>query len=151
VASVGGFNSDVTLTCSVPSSLGTTTCTISPPTVTGGNGTALVTLNGAIVGVNHGAPLPFQHRGVGQYAMFVFALGTVFAGHPVRRRRAKRALRNVFLGLLLLGLAFGAISCGGGSGSSSSGSNPAPLNGNVTITATSGSITHTVSINVTVQ
>ena len=150
VASVGGFSSDVTLTCSVPSSLGTTACTITPATVKGGSGTALVTLNGAIVGVNHSSPLPFQHRGLGTYATFVFAVGMVFAGQPVRRRRAKRALRYVLLGLLLLGLAFGAVSCGGGGSGGPSGSNPAPLNGNVTITVTGGSITHTATINATV-
>jgi hypothetical protein len=74
----------------------------------------------------------------------------VFAGNPVRNR-SKRALRNIFLAALLLGLMFGAVSCGGGGGGGSSGSNPTPLTGNVTITGTSGSITHTTTINVTVQ
>ncbi len=149
VASVGGFSSDVTLTCSVPSSLGTTACTITPVTVKGGSGMALVTMNGAVVGINQGSPLPFLRRSLGADATLVFALGMVFPGRPARRQ-AKRTLRNVFLGLLLSVLMFGAISCGGGGGSGPSGSNPTPLNGNVTITATSGSVAHTVTINVTV-
>jgi len=152
VGPVGGFSSDVALTCSVPSSLGTTTCTISPTTVTGGNGAALVTLQGAVLSRDRRAPLPFRHRGLGEYATFVFVLGMVFAGVPERRLLSKRAVRNALLGLLLLWLMFGAVSCGGGGGGGgSTGSGPTPLNGNVTITGTSGSITHTTTINVTVQ
>jgi subtilase family serine protease len=151
VASVGGFNSDVALTCSVASSLGTTTCTISPMTVTGGNGTALITLKGAVLSRDRGAPLPFRHRGLGEYATVVFALGMVFAAAPDRRLLNKRTLRNVLLGLLVLGVMFSVVSCGGGGGGGSSGSGPTPLNGNVTITGTSGSITHTTTINVSVQ
>ncbi|HEX8800741.1 MAG TPA: hypothetical protein VF772_19120, partial [Terriglobales bacterium] len=151
VAPVGGFSSAVALTCSVPSSLGTTTCTISPTTVTGGSGTALITLEGAVLSRDRRAPLPYRHRGRGEYATFVFALGMVFAGAPDRRLFNKRAFRNTVLGWLILGLVFGAVSCGGGGGSGSNGSGPTPLNGNVTITGTSGSITHTATINVTVE
>ena len=151
VASVGGFSSDVALTCSVASSLGTTTCSISPSTVAGGSGTAIVTITGAKLSRDRGAPLPFRHRGLGEYATFVFALGMVFAAAPDRRLLSKRALRNALLGLSVLGLALGAVSCGGSGGGGSSGTGPTPLNGNVTITGTSGSTTHTATINVTVQ
>jgi subtilase family serine protease len=150
VAPVGGFSADVALTCSVPSSLGTTTCTISPTTVTGGNGTALITFKGAVLGKDRGAPLPFRHRGLGEYATLVFALGMVFASAPDRRLLSKRTMRNALLGLILLSLTLGAVSCGGGGGGSS-GTGSTPLNGNVTITGTSGSTTHTTTINVTVQ
>jgi len=151
VAPLGGFSSAVAITCSVPSSLGTTTCTISPTAVTGGSGTALITLQGAVLSRDRGAPLPFRHRGRGEYATFVFALGMVFAGAPDRRLLNRRAFRNAALGWLIVGLMFGAVACGGGGGSGPSGSGPTPLNGNVTITGTSGSITHTATINVTVQ
>ncbi len=151
ITPVGGFSSDVALTCSVPSSLGATSCTISPATVPGGTGTALVTINGAVLSSGRGAPLPFRHRGLSAYATFVFALGMVFAAKPYPGRFSKRALRNVVLGLLLLCFTFGAVSCGGGGGGGSTGTNPTPLNGNLTITATSGSLTHTTTINVTVQ
>ena len=151
VAPAGGFSSAVALTCSVPSSLGTTTCTISPTTVTGGSGTALITLQGAVLSRDRRAPLPFRHRGRGEYATFVFALGIVFASAPDRRLLNRRAFRNTVLGLLILGLMFAAVSCGGGGGSGSNGSGPTPLTGNVTITGASGSITHTATINVTVQ
>ena len=152
VTPAGGFNSDVALTCSVPSSLGTTTCSISPSTVTGGNGTALVTVNGAVLTMDRGAPFPFRHRGLGAYAPFVFALGMVFTVKPKRSlRRNLRAWRNSLFGLLLLCIMFGALSCGGGSGGGSTGTGPTPLNGNVTITGTGGGTTHTATINVTVR
>lgn len=152
VASFGGFSSDVALTCSVPASLGSTTCTISPSTVTGGSGTALVTIKGTVLSMERGAPLPFQHRGLGAYGSFVFALGMVFTARLKRLRYWKRLARNALLGLMLAGLMFGMLSCGGGGSSgSSSGSTPTPLNGNVTITGTSGSLSHTATINVTVQ
>jgi len=151
VASVGGFNSDVALTCSVPASLGTTTCSISPLTVTGGSGTALITLTGAVLTMDRGAPFPFWHRGVGTYATFVFALGMVFAAKPPRSRGAKRVWRNGLFGLFLLCLMFGALSCGGSSNGGGSGTGPTPITGNVTITGTGGSTTHTATINVTVH
>jgi hypothetical protein len=111
----------------------------------------LITLQGAVLSRDRGAPLPFRHRGLGEYSTFVFALGMVFAGAPDRRLLNRRAFRNTVLGLLILGLMFVAVSCGGGGGSGSSGSGPTPLNGNVTLTGTSGSITHTATINVTVR
>ncbi len=163
VAPVAGFTSDVALTCGVSSSLGTTTCSISPATVTGGSGTAVVTLTGAVLTQDRGAPLPFQHRGLGAYATFVFALGIVFTAKPKREFPTQAGcpgqasfawvgfVRKGLFALLLLCMMFGALSCGGGGGGSSSGSGPTPLNGNVTITGVGGGITQTATINVTVQ
>ncbi len=149
IASVGGFSSDVALTCSVPSSLGTTTCTFSKAVVTGGSGASIVTIQGAVLSRDRGAPFPFRHRGLGEYATFVFALGIVFTAAP-SRRHAKRALRNGIIGLFLLCVALGMTSCGGGSGGGG-GTGPNPITGNLTITATGGGITHTTTINVTVH
>ncbi len=149
IASVGGFSSNVALTCAVPSSLGTTTCTIAPPTVTGGSGAALVTIQGAVLSRDRGGPFPFRHRGLGEYATFVFALGMVFTAAPSRRRLGRR-LRNVIFGLLLLGVALGMTSCGGGNSGGGGGGGKNPISGNLTITATGGGITHTTTINVTV-
>ena len=160
VAGVGGFNSDVALTCSVPGSLGTTTCTITPSTVTGGNGSALVTLKGAVLGRDLGAPLPFQHRSLGIYASYVFSLGFVFLGAPNAYRRRKRAgltwvgvVKKALFTLLALGILLGALSCGGGSGGGGGGGGGVvPITGNVTITGTGGGVTpQTATINVTVN
>jgi len=165
VAALGSFNSDVVLTCSVPSSLSTTTCTISPPTVTGGNGTAVVTITGAMLAQDRGGPLPFNHGGLGAYATFVFALGMVFSAAPARLRRNQgapplsppfgdrvglRFLRNLLLGLFLLVVMFGALSCGGG-GNGGGGSGHTPITGNITITGTGGGVSNTATINVTVH
>jgi subtilase family serine protease len=159
VAPIGGFGSDVALTCSVPGSLGTTSCTISPPTVVGGSGTAQVTLKGAVLSRDLGAPLPFRHRGLGIYASYVFSLGFVFLGAPVLRSRRRRTgtawvgiLKKALFTVLVLSIMFGALSCGGGgnSGGGGTGSNPTPISGNVTITGTGGGITQSATINVTV-
>ena len=158
-AAVGGFNSDVALTCSVPGSLGTTTCTIAPATVVGGSGTALITITGAVLSRGVGAPLPFQHRGLGIYASYVVSLGFVFLGSPVagiRRKRTRIAwvgiLKRALFALLVVCILFGTLSCGGGSsGGGGNGSNPTPISGNVTITGTGGGITQTATINVTVH
>ena len=148
VAAVGSFSSDVVLTCSVPSSLNTTTCSISPSTVAGGNGTALVTITGAVLAQDRGDPLPFHHGGLGTYASLVFALGAMFTAQPARRRKT---IRDGLFGLFLLIVMFGALSCGGGGSGNGGGSGPTPITGNITITGTGGGISNTATINVTVH
>jgi len=168
IASVGGFSSDVTVTCSVPSSLGATTCLFSngqsSTVITGGNGSALATITGAVLSRDLGAPLPFNHRGLGTLAAFPFAVGIFFAARATRcspgesvggsneqRGRPARRLTQILLGFLALFLILGAVSCGGGSNNGGGGGNtPNPITGNLTITATGGGITHTTTINVTV-
>ena len=152
VAPSGPFTSDVALSCSVPPLLGATTCTLSPTTVTGGNGTATLTIHGATLARDRGAPLPFRHRGIGTYATAIFALGVVFTMKPRRSSHAKDFLRSSVLGLLL-GAAVGLTSCGGGGSSSgvSSTPTPTPVSGVVIVTATSGSLSHSVGVSVTVH
>ena len=150
VAPVAGFASDVALTCSVSSSLGATTCSLSPATVTGGNGTSTLTVNGATLsGMLRGAPLPFSHRGLGSGASIVFAFGMVFTMKPRLRLRGK-GWRGVLLSLVLLCVMLGLVSCGS-SGSGGGGTTPTPLNGTVTVTGTSGTLTHSLSIPVTIN
>jgi subtilase family serine protease len=151
VAPVAGFASDVALTCAVASTLAATTCSLSPATVTGGNGTSTLTIHAATLAMDRRAPLPFLHRGVGTYATFVFALGMVFTAKP-RRSLPGKVWRNRLLGLLLLGVMLGLASCGGGSSSSGGGgSTVTPLNGTVTVTGISGNLSHSVSIPVTID
>ena len=104
-----------------------------------------------------GAPLPFQRRGLGIYASYVFSLGFVFLGGPGASLRRKRAgivwvgiVKKALFGLLVLGIVFGALSCGGGSSSGGNGTGPTPITGNVTITGVGGGITQTATVNVTV-
>jgi hypothetical protein len=155
ITPVSGFTSDVALTCSVPSSLGTTTCTISPTTVTGGSGSTLVTIKGAVLSRDRGAPFPFQHRGFGGYATLAFAIGMVLTtpGGTLRRRTIaiRRRLSRIVLTLIALCLILGMVSCGGGNNGGGSSNGPTPLTGNLTITTSGGGVTHTTTINVTVQ
>jgi len=148
VTALGSFNSNVTLSCSVASSLQTTTCSINPSTVTGGNGTALVTLQAATLSKDIRPAFPFGHRGMDAYASLFFALGAMFTANPTRSRKTRRILRNILFGLFLLIVMFGAVSCGSSGGGGGGG--PTPLNGTVTITGTGGGVTNTVTINVTI-
>ncbi len=151
VAPSNGFASDVALACIVSSSLGATTCSLSPTTVTGGNGTSTLTVRAAVLSMDRAEPLPFQHRGIGTYATLVFALGMVFTMKPGRGPSA-RARRSRLLGLLLVCVMLGAVSCGGGGGGGgTSSANRTPLSGTVTVTGTGGPFTHSVAIPVTVQ
>jgi hypothetical protein len=148
VTPIQGFTSDVGLTCAVSPSLAATTCSLSATTVTGGSGSSTLTVHAATLAMDRGAPLPFSHRGVGAYGTLVFSLGMVLTMKPRRIPRGK-GWRKILLGLLLLGVMLGLVSCGGGSGGG--GSNVTPLNGTVTVTGTSGTLTHSVSIPVTIN
>src|ERR1019366_3330468 len=150
VTPIQGFTSDVGLTCAVSPSLAATTCSLSPASVTGGSGTSTLTVHAATLAMDRGAPLPFLHRGIGAYATFVFALGMVFTMKPRRSPRA-RSWRNRLLGLLLLGVMLGLVSCGGGGGGSTP-HVPTPLSGTVTVTGGTGAgVTHSIAIPVTIN
>jgi subtilase family serine protease len=152
VTPIQGFTSDVGLTCSVSSSLAATTCSLSPTTVTGGNGTSTLTVHAATLAMDRGAPLPFLHRGIGTYATFVFALGMVFTLKPRRSPRAGN-WRSRLLSLLLLGVMLGLVSCGGSSGGGGTPPHvPTPLSGTVTVTGgTNAGVTHSIAIPVTIN
>ncbi len=153
VASVSGFSSDVSLTCSVSSSLGATTCSVSPTTVSGGNGTATLTINAATLALDRGAPLHFLPGGGGMYGSLAFAFGVVFTLNPPRRRKGKRhALRNVLGGLVVVVALLPVVSCGGGSNSGSGTvTPPTPLSGTVTVQATGGGMSHSTTVSVTIN
>jgi hypothetical protein len=152
VTPIQGFTSDVGLTCAVSPSLAATTCSLSPTTVTGGSGTSTLTVHAATLAMDRGAPLPFLHRGIGTYATFVFALRMVFTLKPRRSPRAG-SWRSRLLGLLLLGVMLGLVSCGGSSGGGGTPPHvPTPLSGTVTVTGgTNAGVTHSIAIPVTIN
>ena len=151
VAPTSGFSSNVTLSCSLTPTLGATTCSLSPVTVPGGNGTSTLTINGAVLtGTLRGAPLRPSRHSFGGYATFAFALGMVFTMKPKRLLQTKGSWWSNLLGLVLLAILLGTIACGGG-GSSGGGSGPTPLSGSVTVTGVSGNLTTSVSIPVTIN
>ncbi len=135
VAAVGGFTGSVSFSCSVPATLGNTTCSI-PGTITGSGSTTLTISNSTStsnIGRWFGRLIP----PVGTNTMLPFAvlLLVFFASLAATSNRTyKRPLAGVAVlaAVLMTG-------CGGGSSSSSSNSNnstPA-VTGTVTVTAVS--------------
>jgi len=152
ITGLAGFSSGVNLTCMVSSTLTTTSCSISPDSVTP-RGTATLTVTAGSLSVNLRVN-PFLHLGWQLASVFVFAAGLFLSrtccGIPGRRGLS---IRNSLLGLFMICVLLGTVSCGGGSGSAVSQQQPSlqPQNGTVTVQASSGNLNHTVQISVTVN
>ncbi len=144
VAPINGFSGPVTFTCSgLPAN---STCTFSAPTLTvtpNTSATETLTIStGGDKASNEFAP--FHHSGKGSYAALAFmpfACVLLFAG----RKRFKISPK---LMILLIGAlsATTLIGCG----SSSNTTTPAGTEA-ITVTATSGAMSHTATVNLTVQ
>lgn len=140
---MNGFSGTITLTCDVSSSLGATTCSVSPGSLTNSGSTTLtINATSSLASAGHGAPL--------QKNRLMYGSGLVFAFGLVLTARKRRAVMMT-IGLLAIALAMlGWTACGGGG--SSSGGNPLPtLTGNVTVHATSGAVSHDTHVTVTVN
>jgi len=124
------------------------TATFSPATVPAGAGTTTVTMTVTLASQSAVTPLG---RPFGGGALPV-ALGLILLPFAGRMRRAPwRWSGMVFLIALSLAVAAGVAGCGGSS--SSNGSSPAPTAKGylLTITATSGSLSHSATVNLTVE
>jgi sugar lactone lactonase YvrE len=124
------------------------TATFSPATVAAGAGTTTVTMTVTLASQSAVTPLG---RLFGGGALPV-ALGLILLPFAGRMRRAPwRWSGMVFLIALSLAVAAGVAGCGGSS--SSNGSSPAPTAKGylLTITATSGSLSHSATVNLTVE
>lgn len=142
-AAMNGFTGTITLTCDVSSSLGATTCSVNPGSVTN-SGTTTLTINAtsSLASAGHSAPL--QRNRLAYGSGLVFAFGFVLTARKRRAVMMTVALLTIAIAML------GWTACGGG-GSSSSG-NPLPtLTGIVTVHATSGSVSHDTHVTVTVD
>jgi hypothetical protein len=140
VTSTGGFNSAVTLACSVsPSVTNGPTCNFSNPgaTVTPpANSTATATLN---VGTTAASASLMQHSGSGVlYAMILPVFGLTLVGAGMKSTGTRR---TKILGLLLLGLVLAGLlvmpACGGSNSKTGGGGTPAGSY-TITVTGTSG-------------
>jgi uncharacterized protein (TIGR03118 family) len=143
-AAVGGFNSQITLTCTAPAGL---TCSFNPTTISAG-GTSSSTLTIAAAST--------PPSGGGGYAVHSMALllpglglfGTLLTA-PKRKALARKSIRWMsLLGMLLL-ISLFALGCGGGSSTNTPATSAQQVT--VMVTGTSGSLVQSTPVSVTVN
>jgi uncharacterized protein (TIGR03118 family) len=142
-AAVGGFNSQITLTCSAPAGL---TCAFNPTTISAGGTASTLSITAAAT-----APAGGGGYAVHGVALLLPGLGLFGTLLTTRKRKplTRKSIRWMSLLGLLLVISLFALGCG----SSSSNSTPAPSSQQVTVmvTGTSGSLTQTAPVTVTVN
>jgi subtilase family serine protease len=156
IAPVNSFSGPVTLSCVVPTAI---TCSISPGTVTG-SGSTTVMFGVVSAALRQGSDsrwsvfvLPGMGRGFGTgmlaasfcFVILVFLAWSARRGSELRTRMIMGVCAVLFVGMI--------VGCGGGGGSSTKTvtTTPTPVAYTAQITAQSGSLTHTTSIQVTVE
>jgi uncharacterized protein (TIGR03118 family) len=144
-AAVGGFNSQISLTCAAPAGL---TCALSPSTISPGSSTASSTLT-----ISAASTPPSTGYSAPRLGLLLPGLGLFGTLFTTRKRKLgrKTIVGTSLLGLLLVVSLF-SLGC---SGSNSSTSNNPPATAaaktTVMVTGTSGSITQSAAITVTVN
>jgi FG-GAP-like repeat len=154
ITSLQGFNGSVDLSCSAitPAATPAPSCSFSPSSVTGGAGTATLTVSTTAAHVVSGTSAALRpFRGSGWAAASGCALlGLFLLGVPSRRRRGVAGL-----GLMVLVLFAAGMGCGGGSGGSGGGMTGGTPKGRYTITVTASSASpqrsHAAAVAVTVR
>ena len=138
-SSVGGFNGQISLTCSAPAGL---TCSLSPSTISPGSSTASSTLTVSA------ASTPPVNGYLGTALLFpgLGLLGTIFTSRRKVPFARKRFVGMSVLGLLLLSTLF-TLGCG----SNSSKQTPVATKTTITVTGTSGSLSHATPVSITVN
>jgi hypothetical protein len=153
VAPVSGFDGNVTLVCT--GAPATSTCTVSPTSVTVNGTTATaftVTLTTAAGSRLEPFWTPTSWPPATQPVLrlqLVFVLALLVAGSIVVARHSRRRHVPVF-GLLIVSLVW-ITSCGGAGGTGSGGKKSGTSFATVTITGTSSSVNHSDSLSVTVN
>jgi uncharacterized protein (TIGR03118 family) len=143
-AAVGGFNSQITLTCSAPAGLA---CAFSPSTISPGSGASNSTLTISAVS----APPPMGYNAAG---MFVLLPGLGLFGMLLTSRKrtllAGKSVKWLSLMGLTLVISLFAVGCSG-SGSSNKSTTPASQQTTVMVTGASGSVIHSSAVTVTIN
>ena len=140
---VGGFNGQISLTCSAPAGL---SCAFSPSTISPGSSSASSTLT-----ISASSTPP--STGYVMSAMITLLPGFGVFGTLLAAGRKKSLTRKSILWISLIGLillvSLFAIGCGGGSSKSSM--TPTPTQVNLMVTGTSGAVSHSSAVTVTIQ
>jgi len=136
-SAVGGFNNQISLSCTAPTGL---TCSLSTPTISPGSNTSSSTLTVAAA-----ATPP-----VGGYGMFLIT-GLGLFGTVLTARQRKSLTRKRILGVSVLGLVLLVSLLALGCGSNSNNSKPVKSQVNVMVTGTSGAISHSDAVSVTIN
>jgi uncharacterized protein (TIGR03118 family) len=141
-AAVGGFNSQISLTCTAPAGL---TCAFNPTTISPGGTASTLTITAA-------ATPPGGSGGYAVHSMALLLSGLGLFGTLLTTRRRKPLTRKSIRWMSLLGLllfiSLFALGCGG---SSSKTSTPSSQQVTVMVTGTAGSLTQTAPVTVTVN
>lgn len=152
-----GFTGTVQLSCSVASTLGSTSCSLSPSSVTT-SGSATLTVTAPAASATVPGPAGFGGFGWWSGVGLILSCGLfslLFRRLPAHGLRALQGAgdwaRYTLLFALLLGCLMASTSCGGGSSSSSGPPPPPVLTGDVTVQAVSGSLSASVQLAVTVN
>jgi uncharacterized protein (TIGR03118 family) len=142
-AAVGGFNSQITLTCSAPAGLN---CAFSPSIISPGSSAASSTLT--ISAVSTPPPTGYTAPRMGLLLPGLGLFGTLIATRKRKLLNRKSTIGTSLLGLLLLVSLF---SLGCGSSKSNKPTTPASQQATVMVTGTSGSVSHSSSVTVTIH
>jgi uncharacterized protein (TIGR03118 family) len=141
---VGGFNSQISLSCSAPSGL---TCAFNPSTISPGSSASSSTLTIAAATTPPAGGGGYSMPGVAALLPGLGLFGTLLTTRKRKPVTRKSILGMSVLGLLLLVSLF-ALGCGG----SKSTNQPAPSSQTtVMVTGTSGSLSQTAAVTVTVN
>jgi uncharacterized protein (TIGR03118 family) len=146
-AAVGGFNSQIALTCTAPAGL---TCAFSPTTISPG-GTSSSTLTIAAASTPPSGGGGYSMHGLGLFLPGLGLFGTLLTTRK-RKPLTRKSIRWMSLLGMLLVISLFALGCGGGSSNGST-STPPPSAQNVTVmvTGTSGSLVQTAPVTVTIK
>jgi uncharacterized protein (TIGR03118 family) len=141
-AAVGGFNSQITLTCAAPSGLA---CAFNPSTISPGS-TSSSTLTISAVST----PPPTGYKLPGMMALLpgLGLFGTLFT---TRKRKPLTRKGIVWMSLLGLLLSVSLFALGCGSSSNSNTSMPSSQQVTVMVTGTSGSLSQTAAVTVSIN
>jgi len=156
ITAENGFNSAVSLTCSVsPTPSLAPGCSFSPNSVTPSvNGTVTSTLSISTTAATAFLTHPSAANGNSLFYALAFPVpGILMLGATVGSRSTKRKLLGFFAGFLFLAVITWLSGCGGGGGSQNGG-NPGTPAGSYTITVNASvgsSILHSTTVTLTVQ